>query len=323
MVVRGRQNGQLCGDALTIGAYLWPEHDRWIAVLAVVAITGVNYFGVRKSLWLTRIIVAFTLVTLVVVVLACVRTAQPEHLTGWLGDGVYGILQSAGLLFFAMAGYARIATMGEEVKRPAWTIPRAIPIALAITLVVYLVVAVAVLAAVGAEGIAGQAAPLQSAVAAGSWNSLAPAVRAGAVVAAFGSLLSLTLGVSRTTLAMARDRYLPTTLGKVHPRFGVPHHAELAIAAVVIVLVLTTDIRGTIGFSSFGVLVYYAIANASALTLNSPSRGRRLLPVLGLAGCLILAGTLPWTSVVAGAGVVLAGAAVFVVTRTVAGRRLR
>ena len=93
-------------------------------------------------------------------------------------------------------------------------------------------------------------------------------MRAGAAVAALGSLLSLILGVSRTTLAMARDRHLPAGLAAVHPRFAVPHRAEIAVGVVVAVLAAVADVRGVIGFSSFAVLVYYAIANASAWTLG-------------------------------------------------------
>src|SRR5918998_54641 len=44
-----------------------------------------------------------------------------------------GVLQAAGLVFFAFAGYARIATLGEEIRDPARTIPRAVPLALGIT----------------------------------------------------------------------------------------------------------------------------------------------------------------------------------------------
>ena len=187
---------------------------------------------------------------------------------------VGGVLQAAGLLFFAFAGYARIATLGEEVRDPARTIPRAIPIALGITLVVYAAVAVAVLTVLGPEGLADAAAPLADAVrAAGVPTGWCPVVRVGAAVAALGSLLALILGVSRTTLAMARDRHLPHALAAVHPRFQVPHRAELAVGAVVAVLAATADVRGAIGFSSFGVLVYYAIANASAWTLT-PAEGR-------------------------------------------------
>lgn len=135
-------------------------------------------------------------------------------------------------------------------------------------------------------------------------------VRVGAAVAALGSLLALILGVSRTTLAMARDRHLPPSLAAVHPRFHVPHRAELAVGAVGAVLAATTDVRGAIGFSSFGVLAYYAVANAWTLT---PAEGRppRIVPVLGTAGCLALAVALPAASVLWGAVVLALGAAAY------------
>lgn len=120
-------------------------------------------------------------------------------------------------------------------------------------------------------------------------------------MAALGSLLALILGVSRTTLAMARDRHLPHALAAVHPRFQVPHRAKLLVGAVVAVLAATADVRGAIGFSSFGVLAYYAIANASAWTLTrDEGRPNRLIPALGLAGCLALAFALPLSSVASG-----------------------
>lgn len=137
-------------------------------------------------------------------------------------------------------------------------------------------------------------------------------VRIGAATAALGSLLALILGVSRTTLAMARDRHLPPALAAIHPRFDVPHRAELAVGAVVVVLTATTDVRAAIGFSSFGVLAYYAIANASAWTLT-PAEGRppRVVPAAGLAGCVLLAFALPLASVVAGGAVLALGALLF------------
>ena len=220
------------------------------------------------------------------------------------------MLQAAGLMFFAFAGYARIATLGEEVRDPVTTIPRAIRIALGLVLVVYATVAVAVLYQLGSTAMASATAPLAEAVTAAGHPGLTPVVRAGATVAALGSLLALILGVSRTVLAMARDRHLPTALAAVHPRFATPYRAELAVGAVVAVLAAVLDLRGAIGFSSFAVLVYYAIANASALTL-----GARVIPIAGLIGCLVLAVTLPVTSVMVGVAVVLLGAAGYAVRR--------
>ncbi len=308
--------------ALTVGSYVWPGQAHAVAVAAVLALTGVNYAGVQKAAWLTRAIVAVVLVVLAAVVIACLSSGSATAARWDVGaDARFGgVLQAAGLLFFAFAGYARIATLGEEARDPERTIPRAIPLALSITLTVYAAVALAVLAVLGSGRLAHGGAPLADAVRAAGVAGLAPAVRVGAAVAALGSLLSLILGVSRTTFAMARDRHLPHAFAAVHSRFKVPHRAELMVGAVVAALAATADLRGAIGFSSFGVLAYYAIANASAFTLSEhEGRPPRVIPVLGLAGCAALAFALPAVSVISGAAALAAGAAWYGVRRAVTG----
>jgi basic amino acid/polyamine antiporter, APA family len=295
--------------ALTFASYAVPGlwwAQRAVAVAGVLGLAALNYRGVTKTVQLTRLLVTTSLTALAVTVVAIAvgGHATTANLDGWSAvgaGGAYGILQAAGLLFFAFAGYARIATMGEEVRDPQRTIPRAIPVALLITVAVYLVVAVAALLAAGPGRLAASIAPLTTAVQAAGAGTLAPVVRIGAALASLGALLALIAGIGRTSLAMARHRDLPSWLSAVHPRYRVPHHAELALAIVVSALAATVDLRGVIGFSSFGVLVYYAIANASAFT--QPAQDRRWprgLNLLGAAGCLILVATLPWQSVLAG-----------------------
>lgn len=242
--------------ALTVATYAVPEPwwaQRLVAIGAVVAFAALNYRGVTKTAGLARILITITLASLAVVVLAILVAGNPalENLDGLssLGSGgVYGILQAAGLLFFAFAGYARIATMGEEVHDPAQTIPKAIPIALFLTVVVYVIVGVSVLLAAGPDRLAASTAPLVTAIHDAGVGNLAPVVRVGAIVASLGTLLALIAGIGRTSLAMARHGDLPAWLAAVHPRYQVPHHAELALAAVVSVLVLAIDLRGAIGF---------------------------------------------------------------------------
>jgi APA family basic amino acid/polyamine antiporter len=303
--------------ALTVGSYAWPQHPHVIAVATVAVLTAVNYVGVHKSAWATRAIVAIVLVVLAAVVVACVGSGHADaHRLAVSVSRPAGILQAGGLLFFAFAGYARIATLGEEVRDPARTIRRAIPLALAITLLVYLAVAVAALVILGPAGLASTPAPLADAVRAAGASSLVPIVRIGATIAAAGSLLALMLGVSRTTLAMARDRHLPHVLAAVHPRFAVPHRAEVTVGIVVAVVAAFADVRGVIGFSSFAVLVYYAIANASAATLTADEgRPVRVVPAVGVLGCVALALALPWPSLTAGAAVLAVGAAIYALRR--------
>lgn len=295
--------------ALTFAAYAVPGAGWWqrlVAVAAVVVLTTANYHGISKTAMLTRVLVTATVLVLgLVVALSLTAGIATPAVAGddWsLGpNGLYGALQAGGLLFFAFAGYARIATLGEEVRDPQRTIPRAIMIALAGVTGLYLLIAISVLLAAGPVPLAESEEPLAAAVHAADALWAQPIVRIGGAVASLGSLLVLIAGVGRTSMAMARNTDLPRWLSAVHSRYRVPHHAELLVAAVVCVLVLTTDLRGVIGFSSFGVLTYYGIANASAYTQTGESRRwPRWLNVLGVAGCGVLAFTLPASAVIAG-----------------------
>ena len=295
--------------ALTFGHYAVPDFARPLAIAAVVTMTAVNYAGIRRTTLVTKVVVVIVLAVLAVVVVG--GTTAPMH-EGWVirtsGSGLRGVLESAGLLFFAFAGYARIATLGEEVRDPERTIPRAVPIALGITLVVYASVAYAALQALGPDRLAQSTAPLVDVVEQAGYLWAMPVVRIGATVATLGVLLSLLAGVSRTTFAMAAERDLPVALSAVHPRHQVPHRAELTVGILVALLLLIVDLRGALGFSSFCVLVYYAVANASAWTLHA-GRIPAATAVLGLVGCLVLALTLPAASVLAGTVVLVIGLA--------------
>ncbi len=140
------------------------------------------------------------------------------------------------------------------------------------------------------------------------WPGLTPIVRVAAAAASLGALLALLTGIGRTTLAMARESDVPRFLAKIDERHHVPQRAEIMIAVIVIAIVLFADLRGAIGFSSFGVLLYYFIANAAAFRqTGSARRYPRALQVIGALGCLVLVATLPVLASTIGAGVVLLG----------------
>ena len=313
--------------ALTFAAYAAPAGwEKPIAVAAVVALAAANYRGVTRTATLAKVIVVVVLLVLALAVAACTAAGlQPGYLRPADGaGGWYGILQSAGLLFFAFAGYARIATMGEEVRAPERTIPRAITISLSIVVVLYAVVAVVVLGSLGASGVAASSAPVADAVAAGGWSWAVPIVGFGAAAASLGALLSLIAGIGRTSLAMAREGDLPRWLAAVHPRFQVPHHAEIAIAVVVSILVLTVDLRGAIAFSSFGVLLYYFVANVAAFTQGREHRRfPRILQAFGALACAVLVVTLPPLGIVVGIVVVLVGVGYRMLARRLSARSER
>lgn len=294
--------------AMTFAAYTVPgPSQRLVAVGAVLAVAAVNLLGVTRTAAAARLIVLLVLVVLAVVVAAGATSGAPglDLAPAALSGGWQGVLQSAGLLFFAFAGYARVATLGEEVRAPRRTIPRAIFLALGLVLAVYGLVASSAVATIGVDALARSDAPLVDVVVSRGWEWAGPAVRVAAAVASLGALLALVAGVGRTTLAMARTGDLPRWLAAVHPRRQVPHHAEVAVAVAVCVLVLLADLRSVIGFSSAGVLFYYLVTNAAAWTQDTADRlYPRAVQALGGAGCAVLVLSLP-ASAVAGAGAVL------------------
>lgn len=311
--------------AMTFAAYLAPGYEKLLAIAAVAALTAVNYRGITRTAALTKILVTLVLLALAVFFGAVLLGVAPDPaaITASAGSGagasaaptspaatIYGVMQGAGLLFFAFAGYARIATMGSEVKDPARTIPRAIIIALTLVGTLYLLVALALIHQLGYASLAGTSAPLAAAV--GSSAPLGALMGIAASIGALGALLALITGIGRTGHAMATHRDLPAYFTHLHPVYGVPYRLEITVAVAVTALILFFDVRSAIGFSSFGVLLYYCVANLAAFTQIAPYRRYpRALQVAGAAGCCLVVGTLPPTSIAGGLLLLGVGLAVY------------
>ncbi|MGP5413444.1 APC family permease [Brachybacterium paraconglomeratum] len=338
--------------ALVVAAYLVPEpFQRPVAALLVVVLTAVNLVGITRTAVLARVLVTVALAALVLTGVRLLAGIVAGGPTGGAGDGagagtwevpgplsgqaaglwdgglaavagageggalgiVLALAQAAALMFFAFAGYARVATLGEEVVAPRRTIPRAILLALATVGALYLVLSVILVLVGPAPGEQGWGpAPFRAALdAVGASGVWAVVVTIGAVAAASGALLALVAGISRTVLAMARERDLPPVLAHVSPRFSVPQRAEAAAGiAVVLLVLLASDVLVAIAASSFGVLLYYAVANLAALTQTGQWRlFPKAMQWLGLAGCVLLVAALPGRTIVAGLVLVAVGLA--------------
>lgn len=313
--------------SLAVGAYTWPGQARWVALAAVLALFAVNAAGVARTARAARVSVGVVLTVLGLAIVVAI--AAPPLLAvnpGGLGSapsqgsadgagvtGFAGIAQAAGLLFFAFAGYARIATLGEEVKEPRVTIPKAIILTLCGVLTLYSALAGVLVWRLGLHRLATSATPVRDVVE--SVPMAGPVVVIGAAIACLGSLLALLAGISRTALAMARVGDLPHRLSSLSPR-GVPLVAEAVSAGVVVVLIWVIDLRSAIALSSVCVLLYYLVANLSALRQGSSERRiPRAIPLFGALGCLGLAFSLPRDAVLAAAIVLVLGVGARAVAR--------
>lgn len=312
--------------ALTIGTYVASLVfgadallQRVVAIVAIVLVVALNLAGITRTATASLYIVGLVLFGLAVILVAIWSDAPvAEHaLSVTTQPDAFGVLQSAGLVFFAFAGYARIATLGDEVKDPQRTIPRAIAITLPIVAVLYVVLAWSLVHTLGIERLAQEAAPIQAAVGELPWAAWL--VSAVAAIAAFGALLAGVAGITRTGYAMASNYDLPHPLAVLSERSAVPARLTVLVGAIAIVLVSVGDIREVIGFSSVGVLVYYFVANVAAFTQERSARQfPRWLQLLGAGLCALLVVTLPALSVLAGLAVFGIG----IVYRLVAQARL-
>lgn len=281
--------------------FLGVDSTRWLtpaALLAVLALTLIVLGGIRRSNIANAAIVAVTLLALIVFVLAGLPSVERANFTPFSPaqgrDGLAGLLQATALMFVAYTGYGRIATLGEEVREPRRTIPRAIIATLLVSMVLYVAVAFVGIGAVGADQLALAAAELAAPLEAAARTFGIPAVPAlvaiGAVTAMLGVLLNLILGLSRVLLAMGRRRDMPPAVARLDQQGTTPVVAVPVMGIVIAALVLVGDVRTTWSFSAFTVLVYYALTNLAALRMPA---GERLYPRwlawAGLGACLFLA----------------------------------
>lgn len=298
--------------ALAAGAYLWPGQARATAVIVIAAVVVVNLLGITRTVAVTRVLLVVSTSALAFVIAAGASSGQfTVARLDPAGAAPLEVLRAAGLMFFAFAGYARLATLGEEVIDPRRTIPRAVPLALGLVLLLYAVVGVVTVGVVPMEALSTTDAPLTEVLDQAGWDGLRPLVRLGAGIAVLGVLLSLLAGVSRTALAMARRGELPSVLTRVDDRRGTPWTAQLAVGVAAAVLVTALALRSALAVSGVGVLVYYALTNAAALRLGpSERRWPRWVAVGGLGGCCVLVITLPTGALVGGLIVLASGAVV-------------
>lgn len=282
------KTASLAAMALAIGSYTWRDHSTWVATGVLIAAFVLNAMGVNRTAGVATVIAV--IVTAGLVVIAGASLASPAAAPGPSADvGLGGIAEAAALIFFAFAGYARLATLGEEVRDPERIIPRAVAWAVGIVVAVYCVLAFVVLRRPGATALADAEAPLaRAAPTGGPWPQVVAVL---AMAAAGGALVALLAGVGRTAMAMARDGQLPRLLARRNRR-AVPVLAEGVAASAAVALVWWGNVGFAIAMSSAAVLAYYAVANAAAMAARR--RGARVpMPMaisgIGLALCVTLA----------------------------------
>jgi len=305
-----------------VNAILGAVPARTAAVIAALVMTTINAVGIRRSVRITDVVVVLSVLSLLAfVVIGLPHAKIPLNLTPFAPHGVGSVLSATALLFFAYTGYSRIATLVEEVHNPRYTIPRATVAALGTATALYILVALTSLGVLGAVALSRTISPLETTMmVVGSGVGVAIIV-GGALLTTFNEGLSDLLGVSRVAFAMSRNSDIPHGFSKLGADQN-PWRSVVLVGAISIIVAAFAPFATAVAISSFGTLLYYSVANLSALRMKKEQRTfPRFLSFAGLIGCLGLAFSLAPYEIGVGVGILLVGIAYRKARLSITGRK--
>jgi APA family basic amino acid/polyamine antiporter len=312
--------GSIAAIALAFNSYVLGQYRFWPAAGAILLLAAVNILGIQRTAAVAAILATVSVVYFSYIAIAGLTISAPPLVLPApdAAPSVLNVLSAAAVFFFAFAGYARVATLGSEVREAKRNIPKAIVISLSFVAVLYFALAIVMQKFLGLNLFTDEA-PFKEVSAVLLPVLSQPITVVVAVLASLGSMLALLAGVSRTAASMGEDRELPAWFKKRN-RFGSPWLAEVIVAAGAIALVAVGDLSWVIGFSSFSVLFYYSIGHLSVLRqVESERVAPRAVAVVGFLLCWALAFMVPGPAV----PVSLAVIAVALLVRVVVLRKRR
>lgn len=312
----------LCGKTASVaaigliaGGYLWPGMERVVAVGLIVVLAAINATGVRTTAAVSAAVAGIVIVVLVAMLGSAWLDGPMDAPIIWPSAApasVAGVAAATGLIFFSFAGYARIATLAEEVRDPARTLPRAVILSVGVVLVLSAFTLTVLLVTMGTHALAESSTPLAGITP----PDLAPVLRAVVALACIGSMLSVLAGLSRTAMAMSRDGELPGVLARISARGRTPVVAEVVVAVAAIIVALLADVAIAVAFSASAVLLYYLVAHLSALRAGHDLGLPRAVPIAGAVACIAIALGGPWQAIIGVAVVVAATLAARAIVRS-------
>jgi APA family basic amino acid/polyamine antiporter len=276
------------------------------AAFVIVAAVSTHLLGAKESSRLNNVLVMFKIAVLLFFSVVAFLHFQAGNFRPLMPFGFRGVWAGAATVFFAYAGFARVAIVADEIEEPRKNVPRATLLSIFISTVIYILVAISAVGGAGFKVLAGSGSPLAAAIGAMGMSFGAKLVAVGGLAAAGTVAKAAGLGLSRLAQVMARDGELPGFVARLDPKTGVPSTAILLGGAGMLALAFLSDLPHIAYISSFSLLLYYAAMNLSGLRVF---RGRIRFPtLLGLVSCLVLMVSLPGLSWIVGAAVLALGA---------------
>jgi APA family basic amino acid/polyamine antiporter len=292
------------------------------AVLVIVSLSFVNFFGIKES---SSMNIIFTIIE-----------ASGLALIVWIGFGLFGnmrinyfeapngfsgIFSAFTLVFFAYIGFQNIANVAEEIKQPRKVLPRAIILSISITAIIYILVSMSAIRVLDWQELGSSIAPLADVVKKALGPQAQIILSLIALFATTNTVLIMLVSGSRILYGIARDKSLPKIFGIVHHRRKTPWPAVIVIGFFAIIFTFVGKISTIANIAVFAVIMVFILVNMSLiwLRLKEPNVERPfkvpfsvknfpILPVLGIITPLLGIIQLDWRIIFIGFGVIGVGA---------------
>ena len=252
------------------------------ALLAGIIFVAINYIGAKETGGIQNIIVFLLLSILTAFAIAGFLSFDYATLAGEDGLAPFGtgaILPATALVFVSFLGYAKIATVAEELKNPGRNLPIAIIGSVGIVTVIYAILVTTMLGVIPWPELS-QDAPVAQAAEVAFPSSIGPiggvaaaaagVMTVGALLATASSANASILASARINFAMGRDKIVTNWLNEIHPNYATPYRSILVTGGLIIVFIafLGRDIEVLAKAASVLHLIVYALMNAALIVFR-------------------------------------------------------
>ncbi len=297
------------------------------AVLAITALSFVNFIGIRESSSMNVIFTMIEVAGLALVIwigFALFGDTRVDYFDA--PNGTNGIFSAFTLVFFAYIGFENIANIAEEIRNPKKVLPRAIILSISITAIIYILVSVSAIRVLDWRELGVSIAPLADVVKRALGPQAQMIISVIALFATTNTVLIMLLSGSRILYGIARDKSLPAFFGVIHRKRNTPWPAVVLIGALAIAFTFAGDISTIANISVFTIIMVFIVVNFALiwLRLKEPEaerpfkvplnvKGFPILPVLGIVTPVFGIIQFDVYVVLMGCGVVLCGALFYLV----------
>ncbi|ETW03077.1 hypothetical protein H310_05505 [Aphanomyces invadans] len=251
----------------------WIAIDAWglscsaLAAALIVVLSVILLAGVHESAKFNMVVTALNVAVLLLVIAVGSTEVDVSNWEPFAPEGAHGIMQGAGVIFFAYLGFDMVACLAEEVPNPQTNVPRGIIGSLLISMSIYIGVSL-VITGMAPAAILGTDVPIVNAF---DFHQLTWVTH----VVSFGSMFGLTtaaftclMGQPRIFYQMAKDGLLPDCLSAVHASTQVPYWSTILTGVGVATFAYFFDLNVLANVISCGTLMVFTFVNAGLLVLR-------------------------------------------------------